>query len=517
MRSESPDRPMKLIVLASLAVLIVALGALGALSAVGVVAESQPADAGPDFAVNVTDYDASVTEGDALVVEATVTNVGAEADSQQIHLKNGRNEILDSVADPPVTLAPNESTDVTLTWRTGPGDAETERVKVVSNHGTDDATVRIEEGSFLAVAGVETDSPVAAGDELTATVTVTNDDDADATRDVWIAVDGERVAETAVTLAPGETRTETLTWTDTAGAAGDRTLTAGTTGDRMTTEITLTEPETSGSTDGSEDAADDDDGGSVWSVPTYVEKRDNGVVDGDGVATLAGNEVAAVRFERETVSGRLIVDRLRGLPEGVTAPDEPVGMYRLDPDGEFADENATITFRYSNETVPRSAIDRVEVRRWNGTAWTRLDAEATSAGDQVIVDAETRGFSLFAVTTAGEPNATAAGGTAGNASATGETTANASAASNTNATADSPDTDSAGADAESSESESANSSATNETETATSAESANESPDDSTTSASEASEDESPGFGVVAALLALAVAAGVATRGRRRK
>ncbi|SDF27211.1 PGF-CTERM protein/PGF-pre-PGF domain-containing protein [Halorubrum xinjiangense] len=564
MRSESPDRPTKFVVIATLAALLLVLGALGALSAVGVAAEapSQTADGDPFFAVEITDYDAAVTEGDALVVEATVTNEGTTADSQQIHLKDDRNNIVDSVASPALTLEPNESKDVTLTWDTGPGDAGTERIKVVSDHGADNRTVQIDEGSFFTVEGVETDSPVEAGDDLTATVTVTNDDPNVTTRDVWIEVDGDSVAESAVELAPGETQSQTLTWTDTADSAGNWSLAAATTGDRLTTEVTVTESESSestdgsdgsdgsdDSTDGSDESTDDDDGGSAnssddsakdddegsssgWSIPTYVEKRDNGAVEGDGVVELPANEVAVVDFDRETVSGLLIVDKLRELPEGVTAPDEAVGMYRIDPDDEFADENATVTFAYSNETLEESALDRVEVVRWNGTAWTELDAEATSADGRVTVDAETRGFSLFAVTTGGESNATAGAESPANTTPGGEAAADANATSSANETADSEaadadanstDTDETDANSTDTNSTDTNSTDTDETgadetdEDAASNDSETETADDSTTDATEASEDETPGFGVVAALLALAVTAGVATRGRRRE
>lgn len=463
MRSGSAGRQTELIVLVSLAALIV--------GAVGVVAEapSQAADTDTAFVVEITDYDATVTEGDTVVFEATVTNEGATADSQQIHLKNERNEIIDSVADPPVTLAPKESADVRLTWDTGPGDAGTRRVRVVSNHGEDGRTVDIDEGSLFTVDGVEADSPVKAGDDLTATITVTNGNTDTATQDVWVAVDGDRVGETAVELAPGETRNETFTWTSTTGNAGNWTLTAATTGDRLTTMVTVTEA--------GDDASDD----SERTVPTYVEKRDNGAVDADGVVELPGNEVAAVEFEQETLSGLLVVDRLRELPEGVAAPDEPVGMYRIDPNDEFTGENATVTFAYSNEAVDEAALDRVEVLRWNGTAWTALDAEATSDGGQVTVEVETHSFSLFAVTTAGETNTTA-----------DET--------NTTGGEEPPE----------------NGSVEGETETnAMPTESESGAADEATASASVTSESEGAGFGAVVALLALAVAAGVAAHSRR--
>ena len=521
MRTESLDPPTKLVVLASLAALIVVLAVLGA---VGVAA-----DGDPDFAVEITDYDANVTEGEPLVVEATVTNVGETADSQQIHLKNDENEIVYSKASPALTLEPNESADVTLTWETGPGDAGTESVKAVSNHGSDERTVRIDEASFFTVESVETDSPVEAGDDMAATVTVRNDDPDAATRDVWIEVDGDWVAGTQVELEPGDSSNETLTWTETADSAGNWTLAAATKGDRLTTEVTVTESESSDSSesaDDSDDSADsgdsadsddDDDGGSGWSLPAYVNKRDNGEVDGDGVVELAGNEVAVVEFERESASGRLIVNRLRELPDGVTAPNDPVGMYQIDPDGEFAGENATITFAYSNETLNESALDRVEVLRWNGTAWTALDAEATSDGGRVTVEAETRGFSLFAVTTGGEPNSTAGEETPANATAGGEAAADENSTADSDGGSEPRDADSDDSDADSDDSDSESTDSDSADEDAASTDPENESASDSTEGAAEASEGETPGFGVVAALLALAVAAGVATHGRRQE
>ncbi|WP_424015004.1 hypothetical protein ACOZ35_03065 [Halorubrum xinjiangense] len=82
MRSDPTARPTKLTVLATLAAVIAALAALAALGAVGVVAESpsQTADADPIFGVEITDYDAAVTEDSAGSDDSADSEDSADSD-----------------------------------------------------------------------------------------------------------------------------------------------------------------------------------------------------------------------------------------------------------------------------------------------------------------------------------------------------------------------------------------------------------------------------------------------------
>lgn len=212
---------------------------------VGAAAEptTSEIDTEQTFAVNITSVNTSVTEGDTLVAEATISNQGVATDSQQIHLKNDDNEIVDSIADPPLTLAPGESENVTLTWETGPDDAMTGEVRVVSNHGQDSRRVQIEDSAFITIENVTTNSPVSPGNTLYTTVNVTNTDNHTATRDVWLAVNNDTAAETTVELSPGQNRTLMLAWTTPTEYTGNLPLTIGTPGDQQTIGLTLVEPQ----------------------------------------------------------------------------------------------------------------------------------------------------------------------------------------------------------------------------------------------------------------------------------
>ena len=212
---------------------------------VGAAAEptTSEIDTEQTFAVNITSVNTSVIEGDTLITEATISNQGAATDSQQIHLKNDDNEIVDSIADPPLTLAPGESENVTLTWETGPEDAMTGEVSVVSNHGKDSRGVQIEEGAFITIENATSNSPVSPGNTLYTTVNVTNTHNHTATRDVWLAVNNDIVAETTVELSSGQNRSLMIAWTTPTEYTGNLPLTIGTPGDQQTIGLTLVEPQ----------------------------------------------------------------------------------------------------------------------------------------------------------------------------------------------------------------------------------------------------------------------------------
>jgi subtilisin family serine protease len=71
------------------------------------------------FVVRVTGTNAPVSEGEQLLVDATVENTGDESDSQTVALRVGGQQ-RDAIA---VGLDGNESTGVLLSWETDPGDA----------------------------------------------------------------------------------------------------------------------------------------------------------------------------------------------------------------------------------------------------------------------------------------------------------------------------------------------------------------------------------------------------------
>lgn len=202
------------------------------------------------FEIEITEADETIREGDTLQVTATITNAGNTTDSQQIHLKNGDLEIVDSIAGPPVTLAPGESETVTLSWEAANGDAGVQTFGVQSNTHTATHTVDVQSGAFYDVDIVETESPVTAGESMNAVINITNTGNVSGMTTLSIAIDQSLQNRTNVLVRPGETAQVTLGWNSTEADIGERTLSAYTTTGVRTRTIVVIEgtDESSGTT-----------------------------------------------------------------------------------------------------------------------------------------------------------------------------------------------------------------------------------------------------------------------------
>lgn len=218
---------------AAVALLVVSLVLTGGVSA----AEHEGGEA--VFDVEITGTNGPVAAGETLVVTATVTNTGDAAGSQQIHLKRPGMKVVDSVAGPPLTLAPNETEIVTLRWQTGQGDAGDGNISVQSNDDFPREPVTIEESAFFDVSIAEADGPISAGETLDVTVNVTNTGGAAALAPTWVAADGSMVDMTVFYLAPGQTKQAHLTWDSDGADSGVRAIAAGTAGDRAETSLVV--------------------------------------------------------------------------------------------------------------------------------------------------------------------------------------------------------------------------------------------------------------------------------------
>lgn len=95
----------------------------------------------PFFDVEITGTNSPVLEGQKLNVDANVTNTGGNTSTQIIQL-----DIDGLVVDSQeVTLAPGESTSITLMWRTRVGDAGSHTARVSSDDDNDTAPVEVTE------------------------------------------------------------------------------------------------------------------------------------------------------------------------------------------------------------------------------------------------------------------------------------------------------------------------------------------------------------------------------------
>ncbi|WP_247730077.1 S8 family serine peptidase [Halovivax limisalsi] len=113
------------------------MGIVDAYEAVQLAAEPGVAE----FDVEVAGTNSPVTEGEDLVVDATVENVGDASGEQTVELADLGGMTADSAS---VSLEANESTSIQLTWSTKPGDAGSGEVTVSSSDHGDSVPVEIQ-------------------------------------------------------------------------------------------------------------------------------------------------------------------------------------------------------------------------------------------------------------------------------------------------------------------------------------------------------------------------------------
>lgn len=186
------------------------------------VQEPQPAT----FDVQIDSTTSPVTEGDALRVDATVTNTGDESGSEEIVLRIG--DFQEDVE--PVSLGAGESTSLTLRWQTEAGDAG-DYVAMVSSPDSfaeRDVEVVPPDPPNFGVEVTSTTSPVTEGGTLRVDARITNTGDETGTAEVALAVAGTDRDATSVSLEGGASTGVTLAWQTGSGDAGDYTATVRT-------------------------------------------------------------------------------------------------------------------------------------------------------------------------------------------------------------------------------------------------------------------------------------------------
>lgn len=277
-------------------------------------------------------------------------------------------------------------------------------------------------------------------------------------------------------------------------SAGEYTATVTVTdaaGNENTDTVTV---DVSAADDGSDDSSSDDSGSSI---PSDVRERDNAEIGSDGVADVPGSDVQRIAFEDAPSGERVVVDRVSDLPEGAADLDEVVSIYRIDVPAEASDSAATIEFSLDESALDGADASAVVVEHYDGEEWTALDTSATVEDGEVTVEAETDGFSTFAVTTSGDAT---------------EDTSGSDGASDSDGSSD----DTSGSD---DTSDSGDDSSTDDSEDTSGSDDTSDSGGDSTDESADgsdeettATEDDTPGFGAVVAVIALVAAAFVARR-----
>jgi len=202
-------------------------------SSTGVLVE-QPAS----FDVAITDTNSPVVAGEALNVTATIENTGDRSDTQSIDLRIGDQPVDDTT----VSLDGGETTSVTLSWDTGPGDAGNYTATVASDDDADAADVRVLQPAEFTVDIEETNAPIVGGEPLDVTATIENVGEVSGTETVDLTVGGQVIDEVTVTLDGGDSETVTLTWDTGPGDAGNYTATVAVDSDADSTDVRVLAP-----------------------------------------------------------------------------------------------------------------------------------------------------------------------------------------------------------------------------------------------------------------------------------
>lgn len=212
-------------------------------------------------------------EGNTGTVTANITNPSASAVTERVRLTTAEQVVASST----VTLAANESTEVSLSWTSSDGSAGQQRLSVIASGGTASTVVSIDPGPYpeYSASIIDTTNPVTVGDPVTVESRISNEGNTDASRAATLRVEGNRVDATRVHLQPDTSTTHQFSW-DTEGVQqGTYEVTLSTPSETVSTDIDVGEPETPQTTVDIVDATDPALTGQDASVTIDVTNTDS--------------------------------------------------------------------------------------------------------------------------------------------------------------------------------------------------------------------------------------------------
>jgi len=206
----------------------------------------------PAFPVTAQGTNSPVTVGGTLTMTALVENSGDQVATQQVSLSVGGQQR--DATD--VTLGNGQSTEVTLAWETGSGDAGSYEAVVASETDQDSTDVTVEDDSGgtdpeipLDVSIDWTNGPITAGEPLCLDCTATNTGDTAGVGTVAVGLgsQAERKKKTKLALDPGQSGSAHFTveqdsYREGNDAAYEKKLWADTGTSRAETTVSVSEP-----------------------------------------------------------------------------------------------------------------------------------------------------------------------------------------------------------------------------------------------------------------------------------
>lgn len=299
----------------------------------------------PFFTTSVTGSNSPVDGGETVTVDATIENEGALSETQDVNLVNANGDVLDSTS---VSLAYNESTTTTLSWET-------------------DTATSVNETFIVESA------------------------------DTAASINIEVVRVTPPQIAPEPSSPTTGGGTSGGSGTDDTDGTDGSSTDDDTTET-------------------DTDVGAP-ELPADVEAlhtEQQTIVSDDGfdlsqVRFSEESNVISITWSSAGVAGNVSVVRLNSTSsETGPGPGALVSFSQVTVPDNVTDESATVQFRENRTRIEELGAEAgdLQVFRFADGEWQQVDTIVVEeSSNEIVLQAETPGFSYFAVSATSEPEA----------------------------------------------------------------------------------------------------------------
>jgi len=360
----------------------------------------------------LTDDDGSIAGPDATDDKLTVQE--PTDGSVEFHIGGEPVTILTHDTEPGTdTQVPGEINDESISW-----ESETQEIELQV-----DSVEDIPTSTELSI--TDTDSPVDAEETLTVTTEIENTGPIEATRDVELQTENDTVVDSTTTTVPVDSTSETtLSWETTADDVGEQTLTVVAGNDTATTDVEvetpdIADPDPGGSDDGGQggpapapapdDDADDasdaevpDDEAETVETQMIVSSENFGISQ---VRFTEATSLASITWDTPTIpEDPATVTTYDESPDGVPAvPGDVLSVSDVSLPANATDEPATVEFRADQQAIDdiSATPEELTIARLADDSWDRLDTTVTEeTNETVLLEAETPGFSNFAVTTA---------------------------------------------------------------------------------------------------------------------
>jgi len=361
----------------------------------------------------------SVTDGevdDSITAEADGTIGGPTLDDDKLEAQEPDDGTVEfHIGGEPVTIQRLDGDPVnaeSVAWESGTQEVELQIGSV------DDVPTSVD------VSITDTNSPVDAENTLTVTAEVENTGPIRAARDIELQTDNGTVIDSTSTTVPLDSTTETtLSWETTPDDVGEHTLTVAAGNETATTDVEIetpdiADPDPGGVDDGGGQAGpppvpapDDDDDATDTEQPaeeaetietqSIVSSEDFGISQ---VRFTDATALASITWETPTIpEERTTVTTYDHSPDGVPAvPGDVLTVSNVALPANATDEPATVEFRADQADIDAAETtpEELTIARLADGNWDRLETTVTEeTNSTVLLEADTPGFSNFAVTT----------------------------------------------------------------------------------------------------------------------